>query len=126
MLQRLIFGLLERYLLERIFSKPKKYLNFNSSNFDLFTVGKRSTIRLGHVKYELGRINVLSNGIETPLFIFRIIEINKKRFGDLTLNDARQDGYQTLADLRYELEVCYQTKIYNKTKITQIILQVDD
>lgn len=123
MIKSLIIGLLKSYVIDQVFQKAKTHLNFTTANYLHFQTRKKTTIRLGHVKIKKGPIPILVNGEPNYLFNLVVVKSIKKRFKDLTTDDAKLDGFNSVFELKLELERCYGRPIYPNDKVTQIFLR---
>jgi len=65
---------------------------------------KRSTIRTGQRHFEVGPL-VLQSGSESALV--RVTAVQHKSFRELTEEDAKKEGYNSLEELRHELRLLY-------------------
>ena len=94
-------------------------INFTPSNFELIRKGKRTTIRLGTKSLQLGLVALVCDEIMDAI-LADISEIRVIRFGDIGLLDAAMDGFNSVSELRSELQNCYQTIIGNYDVVTII------
>jgi ABC-type ATPase with predicted acetyltransferase domain/uncharacterized protein YhfF len=108
---------------------PKKHVLKNSrlllksKYFDLVVQGKKkTTIRQYTSSYKTGQIFLESGNRRLPVYIKKI---EKKNFEDLTLEDARNDGFRTLAELRKALKAFYN-KLSNDSDLSILTFQVVD
>lgn len=98
-------------------------IDFTPANYSLIAKGKRTTIRLGDKNYELGGV-VFTVGTSTSEYTPIITEIRKLRFSRLTLQDALDDGYNSLNALREELQSCYGKFISDREIVTIVRFEV--
>ena len=100
-------------------------LNFNSRNFVKVAGGsKRTTIRLGDKSHGLGICVLMCDGQPTPEAA-EIVEVRKVRFGSLGLSDAIEHGYNNMAELKAEIESCYQCSVRADDVITIIRFELE-
>ena len=82
----------------------------SESNFKSLKQGKKTTVRLDGEEFNLGS-TLLVNVSSKDVIKAEITEVRKVRFGDLGLSDAVADGFNSVSELRKELEKCYQKLI---------------
>ena len=80
---------------------------------------KRTTIRRGRKSFQSGLLLLECGG---EYLIVRITHVIHKRFGNLTLEDAQNDGFPSLSALRKELRALY-TDIHKNGIVTIIFFQ---
>jgi hypothetical protein len=95
-------------------------ISFSESNYLKLRAGKTTTIRRADEKtYQLGPVTLscpdLGQSIESEVTEIRIV-----RFGDLGLADAVSDGFNSVEDLRVELQNCYR-KLISDFEVVLII-----
>lgn len=93
--------------------------NFNKNNFANLSKGKKTTIRLGYKDYRLGHAKLICEDSGTE-YDSEVIEIRVVRFGDLGLQEANSDGFNTIEILRNELERCYKKYISDLDVVTLV------
>lgn len=94
-------------------------LNFSNSNYHKLSQGKRTTIRLGSTSLTLGDVALTCDEIMHSTTA-EITEVRIIRLSDLGLMDAVNDGFNSIEELRHELEKCYQKCV----SMTEIVTQV--
>ncbi len=94
-------------------------IDFSKYNFKKLKLGKQTTIRLGEKKFSLGKAVFTVDGVASDLEPC-ISEIRILRFGDLGLSDAVADGFNSVEELRSELELCYAICISDFDPITVV------
>ena len=72
---------------------------------DILSGRKTTTIRLGRVKLKHHELIVHGGG--RPIAKVRVKKVTYKRVGELTDDDAKKDGFNTLNELLYELKRVY-------------------
>lgn len=92
-------------------------IKFSPDNFSSLSKGKTTTIRLGDKVFCLGDVKLLCIEEQKELDS-EIIEIRLVRFGDLGLSDAVSDGFNTIEELRRELENCYKKLVSDFEPVT--------
>jgi hypothetical protein len=94
-------------------------MRFNQRNWIKFFDGhnKKTTIRLR--KSKIGHNKAYAGSYYHPILLgeFDIVKIEEKLFGTLNKQDAINDGFESVADLRNELEnlnglIKEETKLY--------------
>ena len=85
-------------------------IDFSESNFNMLKQGKKTTVRLDEEEFSLGEA-LLVKVASKDVIRAEITEVRKVRFGDLGLSDAVADGFNSVSELRKELEKCYQKPI---------------
>ena len=98
-------------------------LNFSASNYNKLSLGKRTTIRLGSTSLMLGDVALNCDELMTATMA-DITEVRTLRFSDLGLTDAVNDGFNSVEELRAELEHCYQKCVSVSEVVTQIRFKV--
>ncbi len=83
---------------------------------------KTTTIRLGKVVPKSKEIIIHSGG--KPIAKAVIESVEYKKVGELTDEDAKRDGYQTVDELLESLEKIYKTKISSSDVVTIIRFRV--
>ncbi|WP_067986201.1 ASCH domain-containing protein [Neptuniibacter pectenicola] len=104
-------------------ASPRAKIDFTPSNYALIAKGKRTTIRLGDKNYVLGGVD-FTVGKANSEYCPVITEIRKLRFSRLTLQDALDDGYNSLNALREELQSCYGKFISDREIVTIVRFEV--
>lgn len=93
-------------------------IDFTFSNYVGFGSGvKKTTVRLGYKNYTLGSVKLTCSS-EQLSHESEIIEIRKIRFGDIGLREANEDGFNTVAGLRHDLQTCYKRYISDHEPVT--------
>jgi len=82
---------------------------------------KETTIRLGVVKPKYDE--VIIHGYGRPLAKAKIVSVEVKRVRDLTINDAKRDGFNSLKELLDALREAYG-EIHEDDPVTIITLRV--
>ncbi|NPA97568.1 MAG: ASCH domain-containing protein [Crenarchaeota archaeon] len=91
---------------------------------DLILSGrKRSTIRLGKVIPRYSEVIIHGGG--RPIAKARIVRVVHKKVRELTEEDARKDGYESLDELLKDLERVYGRKISPDDTVTIIEFEVE-
>lgn len=99
-------------------------LDFSGPNFANVNQGKRTTIRLANKNLILGDVLLLC-GTVWPYEIRATIEsVDLKRFGDLTLDEVKRDGYSGWFELRRELSACYGKAITDSTAVKVVKFKI--
>lgn len=97
-------------------------IKLNNVNFNKLANGKRTTIRLGEKSYLLGHAAIESNSGDVQKIV--ITEVRRIRFGDLGLQEATTDGFNTVDELREELERCYHRCISIAAPVTIVCFEL--
>jgi hypothetical protein len=98
-------------------------LNFSKSNYQKLSHGKRTTIRLGSTSLTLGDVALNCDELMHSTTA-EITEVRIIRLSDLGLIDAVNDGFNSIDELRIELENCYQKCVSMAEIITQVRFKV--
>jgi hypothetical protein len=98
-------------------------LNFSKSNYQKLSQGKRTTIRLGSSSLTLGDVALTCDELMDGTTA-EITEVRTIRLSDLGLMDAVNDGFNSVEELRVELESCYQKCVSMAEVITQVRFKV--
>lgn len=121
--------------------KSKDVIKFTKSNFEKIRLGKRTTIRMGNTNYLLGPVLLglvigndsvfdISEGrrIQVCFDCLRaeIIEVRHTKFEKVTESDAKADGFDSVEELKAELENCYDCTINGETSVTIIKFKLRD
>src|ERR1700691_3657004 len=72
---------------------------------------KTTTIRRGHRKFPLGATTIKSSTGDEPVFV---TDVRHVRLSDITHEDAKADGFESLADLRDALTSFYSGLRYDE------------
>ena len=78
---------------------------------------KRTTVRQGKRNYRLGEAHIKA---DDETIAIKITGVKYKKFGDLTDEDAKTDGFENLGELQAALRKFYPT--INEMKVTTIVL----
>ena len=109
-----------RWVINLLVGVPMK-IEFTESNYVLLNEGKSSTVRLGtktkYIDY-IGKGVILHDNLSQRKAM--ITEVSFKMLGELTLGDAKLDGFNSVEELGYELARCYNEDLFYYTKITII------
>ncbi|MCP4595730.1 ASCH domain-containing protein [Neptuniibacter sp.] len=103
--------------------EEKQAIDFTAKNFELIRSGKRTTIRLGRKDYPLTGFDFTCDGLlseYTPV----ITELRHMRFKGLTVQDAINDGFSSIEQLRQELEQCYSRRVSDFDEVTVVRFEV--
>ena len=96
-----------------------QYLRFSKSNFDKIRTGKRSTVRLRQRSYYPGAVTLHCPESGSSITA-EILTVEHIAFGALTNAIIQRDGFNSLNDLKSELEHCYQQVLQNSTEVTVV------
>ncbi|MCE4617775.1 MAG: ASCH domain-containing protein [Desulfurococcales archaeon] len=83
---------------------------------------KNLTIRLGIVRPKYDEVIIHSGG--RPIAVAKIKNVKHTRFGELTINDAKRDGFTSLSALRRELSKLYNSEISDNDWVTVIEFEI--
>jgi len=89
---------------------------------DILSGRKRATIRLGRVQLKYNELIVHGGG--RPIAKVRVEKVIYKKVKDLTVEDARKDGFRTVEELIRALERMYDKKISPEDVVTIIEFSV--
>ncbi|MFR9719070.1 ASCH domain-containing protein [Aeromonas diversa] len=103
--------------------KAHQCINFTPSNFKMIQDGKRTTIRLGTKSLTLGPVALTCDEGMDALSAY-ISEIRVVSFGLISQDDAANDGFNSVSDLKDELQRCYSTEINDHDVVTVIKFKI--
>ncbi len=98
-------------------------IDFTAANYVKVEEGKRTTVRLGEKEYSLGEGAFTAEGLpcaDKPV----ITDIRYTHFNKLTLQDALNDGFGSLDQLRQELQLCYGRRVSDFDVVTVVRFEV--
>ncbi|MDO6718836.1 ASCH domain-containing protein [Psychrosphaera sp. 1_MG-2023] len=86
---------------------------------------KTTTVRLGQKPFKIGIAAFLFDKRASKLLV-EITEVRQLRFGSLSNDDARDDGFNSLESLRVALSEIYGRQIHCADVITQVRFEVTE
>ncbi len=102
-----------------------KYLNFSEDFTEKIRKGeKRATLRLGIKDYRPGEKVIIRCG-DREIGVATIMDVNFKRFREISEEDAKIDGFKSRDELRMALKKFYG-KFEDKQIFTQIIFELSE
>ena len=98
-------------------------INFSKINYDKLSQGKCTTVVLGSASLTLGKAFLKTDeaihGIAAEITEVRIV-----RLKDLGLTDAVSNGFNSIEELRRDLETCYQKCVSMTEVVTQVRFKI--
>lgn len=92
-------------------------MRFNRRNWVKFFDGSNKKTTLRTTPHRLGKHNAFAGSYYKPIKLgeFEIIKVEEVKYNDLTEQDAKDDGFNSLVGLRLELLSLNGSSIINKT-----------